>query len=130
MQGPASFKDLCIVYGELLLTFHAACVALGLLEDDREWIACFEEAAVFTAGRQLRTLFVTALLYGPVVDLSALWTRFRDHICDDLPRVLSRRADLPSRESNAYLDYSLFLVSGLLADQGKSAAADFQLPLC
>ena len=65
-----------------------------------------------------------------MADLSALWTRFHDHICNDLPCVLSRRADLLSRESNAYLDYGIFLVGGLLADQGKSAAADFQLPLC
>jgi len=38
---------------------------------------------------------------------------------------LSRHADLLSRKSNVYLDYSLFLVSRLLTDQGKSAAADF-----
>jgi len=127
VRGATSFEDLRTVHGELLPTFHAACVALGLLEDDREWIACFEDAAVFAGGRQLRTLFVTALLYGPVADPLALWTRFRDHICDDhdLPRVLSRRTDLPSRELDAYLDYGLFLVTCLLTEQGKSAAEDF-----
>ena len=114
VQGPASFEDLRTVHGELLPTFHAACVALGLLEDDREWIACFEEAVVFAAGRQLRTLFVTALLYSPVADPSALWTRFHDHICNNLPCVLSCCANLLSCKSNVYLNYGLFLVSRLL----------------
>ena len=43
-------------------------MALGLLEDDREWIDCFTEAAVFAVGAQLRSLFATALLYGPIAE--------------------------------------------------------------
>ena len=95
VRGATSFEHLRTVAGTLYPTFQAACVALGLLEDDREWIDCLTEASVFATGSQLRTLFVTALVYGPVADPRALWDRFATSICDDLPRLLARRDDLP-----------------------------------
>jgi len=78
--------------------FQTACVTLGLLEDDREWIDCLTEAFVVAAGPQLRALFVTALVYGPIADPAALWDRFAANICDDLPCLLARRDDLPATE--------------------------------
>ena len=68
VPGPTSFEDLRTIAGIVYPTFQAACVALGLLEDDREWIDCLTEAAVFAVGAQLRSLFVTALLYGPITE--------------------------------------------------------------
>ncbi len=41
VTGPRSFEDLRIVDNHLYPTFRAACVALGLLEDDGEWVSCF-----------------------------------------------------------------------------------------
>jgi len=88
-------------------------VALGLLEDDREWIDCLTEAAVFAVGAQLRSLFVTALLYGPVAEPVTLWDRFKQSICDDLPRFLAHQPNAPptvGEDDNAYLDYGLYLI--------------------
>ena len=50
VRGATSFEHLRTVAGTLYPTFQAACVALGLLEDDREWIDCLTEASVFAAG--------------------------------------------------------------------------------
>ena len=50
VRGPTSFEHLRTVDGTLYPTFQAACVALGLLDDDREWIDCLTEASVFTDG--------------------------------------------------------------------------------
>ena len=61
VKGATSFEDLCTVNGVLYPTFHAACLALGLLEDDSEWRQCLEEAAQMASGHQLRNLFVTIL---------------------------------------------------------------------
>ena len=72
VRGPTSFEHLRTVAGTLYPTFQAACVALGLLNDDREWIDYLTEASVFAGGPQLRTLFVTALVHGPVADPAAL----------------------------------------------------------
>lgn len=66
IRGPKSFEDLRTINGHLYTTFKEACKALGLLEDDTEWIQCFKEAISFQSGRVLRTLFVTALVYGEV----------------------------------------------------------------
>ena len=115
--------------GTLHPTFQAAYIALGLLDDDREWIDCLTEASVFTAGSQLRTLFVTALVYGSVADPRALWDRFAASICDDLPRLLARRDDLPPSidHPDLHLDYGLFLLAGILADHSRTLA-EYGLP--
>ena len=38
-----SFKSIYIIEKTLHSTFQAVCIALSLLEDDGEWISCFEE---------------------------------------------------------------------------------------
>ena len=68
VRGPKSFEDIRTVNGVVHPTFQAACKDLGLLDDDEEWRACFEESAVFSSGRALRVLFTTALIYGPISD--------------------------------------------------------------
>ena len=40
VRGPTSFKDLRTIDGQVHPTFKAACVALGLLQDDEEWDNC------------------------------------------------------------------------------------------
>jgi hypothetical protein len=48
VPGPTSFKDLRTITSIVYLTFQAAYMALGLLEDNYKWINCLTEAAVFT----------------------------------------------------------------------------------
>jgi hypothetical protein len=38
--GTTSFEDLRIVHGHIYNTFKEACLALGLLEDDKKWTEC------------------------------------------------------------------------------------------
>jgi hypothetical protein len=83
VRGPTSFEHLHSVVITLHPTFQAVCVALGLLEDDREWIDCLTEVSVFAGSRQLCVLSVTALVYVPVTDPAALWDCFATSICDD-----------------------------------------------
>ena len=60
VKGATSFQDLLSIDGgPPLPTFHAACLARGLLEDDNEWRLCLQEAAHMASGYQLRDLFVT-----------------------------------------------------------------------
>jgi hypothetical protein len=82
--GFTSFEDLRMVDGRLYPTFREACKTLGLLDDDREWYAAFEESKDFAIGAQLRNLFVVALTSGNVADPAALWEQFNEHICFDL----------------------------------------------
>ena len=61
VKGATSFEDLRTVNGVIHPTFHAACLAHGLLEDDNEWRQCLQEAAHMASGHQLCNLFVTIL---------------------------------------------------------------------
>ena len=64
-------------------------MALGLLENNYEWINCFTKAFVFATRTQLRSLFVTALLYNLVAKPVALWDRFKQFIYNDLFHFLA-----------------------------------------
>src|SRR5271168_1396472 len=78
-----------------LPTFHAACLARGLLEDDNEWRQCLQEASHMATGHQLRNLFVTILRDCSPSDPLALWVGFRVHICDDLHHALHSHNIIP-----------------------------------
>jgi hypothetical protein len=127
--GPTSFEDLRTVEGVVHPTFRAACAAMGLLLDDREWATALEEAAVFASGRRLRTLFTFILHFCAVGDPLRLWEEFKERLCDDLPHAIARfgsdRPDLAFPD--AHLDYGLFLIARELQGHGR-LLTDFQLP--
>ena len=100
--------------------FRAACIALGLLDDDGEWFQCFNESKDFSTGRALRSLFVTALINGDLSEPLKLWQRFCSDICDDL--------SVPADSLDTHLNYGLFLITEQLHDQGRKLA-DYDLPV-
>ncbi|RJE24685.1 hypothetical protein PHISCL_03000 [Aspergillus sclerotialis] len=127
-QGERFFLRLLLTV-KVYLTFRAACVAMGLLEDDREWFYTFEEAIDLAVGYRLRVLFVIALVFGSVTDPYSLWDAFKDRICGDLERELQNPVHWPNASEfiGRDIDYGLFLISRLLTDYGKSLS-DFLLP--
>src|ERR1700691_2044709 len=84
VKGATSFEDLHTVDGVLWPTFKHACKERGLLQDDKEWIECLNEAADMQTGSQLHTLFATILLHCISTSPHELWHKFKDRICDDL----------------------------------------------
>ena len=84
VPGAISFENLYTINGVIHPIFKDACTALGLLEDDNYWINCFAEASVWSTGKELYALFVSALTYRDVVDARELWSRFQIDLCDDL----------------------------------------------
>ena len=73
VKGPTCFENIRTVNGVVHPTFKAACYALGLLDDDKEWHDCLQEASLWGSNQQLRELFATMLLYCEVVDPLQLW---------------------------------------------------------
>ena len=69
VRGPQSFEELYCFEGVRHPSYHAACVARGLAENDQEWVQCFDEAITFATGKALRTLFLWDC------DTVLLWTR-------------------------------------------------------
>ncbi|KAJ4772848.1 hypothetical protein LUZ62_057105 [Rhynchospora pubera] len=73
VRGPTSFQDIRTVNSIVYATFQEACNALGLLDDDNEWLYTLQEAAVTASAHQVRKLFVDILLYSEVTDPADLW---------------------------------------------------------
>ena len=121
VKGAKSFEDLRRIPGqhEPLPTYHAACVARGLLADDGEWRLCLDEAAQIKTGTQLRHLFATLLLFSDVSQPELLWRDFRHHICDDLQHRLVAIGITDPPEEDVY-DFGLFLLDKALHESGHS----------
>jgi len=133
VPGAKSYTDLRTVQNHLYPTFKGACIPLGLLEHDGEWISAFQEGALFSSGFALRQLFALALCHETVSNPMGLWEQFRDAFCDDLTQLLTsgRMPVPPGAEEgmeNVQFDYGLFLLNKLLQEHGKSLV-DFELPL-
>jgi hypothetical protein len=132
IPGAQSFQHLRTIAGQEYPTFKKACAALGVLDDDQEWNACFTEAVTFATGHSLRILFSMALIYQEISDPLALWTRFAEHLCDDLTHRLELHPQsgiqIPQNLQNIHLDYGLYLISEFLAAAQKTLQ-EFNLPL-
>ena len=106
-------------------------MAIGLLEDNCKWINYLTEAYIFAVGAQLWSLFIIALLYGPITELLALWDRFKQFIYKDLLYFLIQQPNIPPAvgddDNNIHFDYSLYLIHQILADQQKTLI-DYCLP--
>ncbi|KAJ8457646.1 hypothetical protein ONZ45_g18233 [Pleurotus djamor] len=100
-------------------TFHAACLARGLLQDDGEWRQCLAEASVMQTGARLRHLFCTILLFCEPAQPDILWLEFRSHICDDLHWRL-QSLGLPNPTEDEVFDYGLYLLDQLLRESSRS----------
>ena len=80
--GVTGWEDLRTVDGDLCESFEDACRRLGLLDDDSDHIAAFEEAREFATAPSLRQLFATILTTGCGHPLT-LWNRFKRDMIDD-----------------------------------------------
>uniref|UniRef100_A0A2N9IMI8 ATP-dependent DNA helicase n=1 Tax=Fagus sylvatica TaxID=28930 RepID=A0A2N9IMI8_FAGSY len=63
---------------------RAACYALGLLDDDKEWHEAIRQASLWATGKQLRELFTTILLFCEVSDPYNLWVSNWEILSDDI----------------------------------------------
>jgi hypothetical protein len=84
VQGATSFQDMRTVNGVTYLTFKEACTALELLQDDKEWDECLEEADTIKSKAQLRKLFVTLLLFCELTYPERLWKKHFLLLTDDI----------------------------------------------
>ena len=86
IPGPTSFEDLRIINDEVQPTFQAACLKLGILDDDAEIDNILEEAASVKFGSQLRELFATILIWIRPSDPLDFWKRHLATLCQDFMR--------------------------------------------
>ena len=105
VKGATSFEDIRTVNGETYNTFHSACLALGLIEDDAEWDRAMSEEEVWMMPRQLWHLFVRILIYCHPNNSEKIWEEFKDSMSQDLQRNYS----LDEAHRKAYIEINTFL---------------------
>ena len=129
VKGPQSYEWLRTVNGVLHPSFKAACIAIGLLEDDNEWIQCLTEAAVMKTGAQLRSLFSVILMQCSPKSPDALWNQFWVHICDDLSHKIGTLYHICNPSDSQVEDFGLYLLNQILQQSGKSLKDFPPMPL-
>ena len=73
--------------GMMLSTFKETVIAYGLLESDPEWDNCISEASISFMPKQLRSLFVTILIFGQPAKPLDLWEKYKEVMGEDYPKI-------------------------------------------
>lgn len=78
VPGPTSFDYLKTVNGQLHTTYHDACRALQLLENDSHWDSTLADAALSSSPHQIRSLFAILLTTCFPTNPPELWEKYKD----------------------------------------------------
>lgn len=126
VAGATSFQHLRTFDGVVHDTFREACVARGLLEDDREWAQCLREAGEMQLGSALRRLFAVILQHCHPVAPQTLWENHKGNICDDVAHKLGLIRVYEGRvfTDDEVHDYGLHLLNKILMKSGKTLRYD------
>lgn len=81
--GAKSPEDLCTFDGEVLSTYRAVCIKLGLLEHDQQWHAALQEAAHVSMPPQMRTLFLVIVTTNEPSGPAELFEEFSESMGED-----------------------------------------------
>ncbi|XP_035837147.1 uncharacterized protein LOC110892742 [Helianthus annuus] len=131
-KGCCSFEDIRTVSNIVYPTYRAACEKLGLIGDDREWVAAFVEASSWATAAELRALFAHMLLFCDLSNPLGFWQKYWPRMSDDIIRNLN---DVTGT-SNTHISglnlqqHVLFELELLLnSNEGSHSLAKFGLPM-
>ncbi|GJU84393.1 DNA helicase [Tanacetum coccineum] len=94
MHRPCGAANLVHVVPEFpIMATMAACEALGLLGDDKEWDITLEESTASATSNEIRILFAQILIYCDVSDPVKLWAKHWEAIQDDILAKISEATD-------------------------------------
>jgi len=84
VRGALSYTEVRTYEGTVYNSFREACQARGLIGDDTEWLALFDEAVQWATSFQLRSLFIIVLVYCDIGNIRALFNAYWRYMSDDL----------------------------------------------
>ncbi|XP_021971962.1 uncharacterized protein LOC110867133 [Helianthus annuus] len=84
VREPRSFEEIRTVNGQLFPTFRDACYAMGLLDDDNEYVEAIKEASFEGHAGYLRALFATLLLSNTLSRPEFVWENTWKYLADDI----------------------------------------------
>ncbi|CAH1448310.1 unnamed protein product [Lactuca virosa] len=126
VKGPKCFADIRTVNGHVCATFREACYALGLLEDDREYIDAIEEASHSGSGYYLRYLFATMLKSNSLSIPYFVWEKTWQYLSDGILYNQQLRLKAPglSLDEDQVKNLTLYEIEKILL-QNNSSLKDF-----
>lgn len=86
-KGPESFDDLKTVKGVVYKTNKEACFALGLLDNDQEYIDDIVRTNFWAIGQYLRSLFVVMLMSRSLTQPEVVWEKTWELLAEDIQRA-------------------------------------------
>lgn len=117
--GCKSFEDLrTLDNGTICISFKEAALKRGFIQDDHEWIDCLQEATYTATPSQLRSLFITILIFCEPANHLLLWEKFNTHMSEDF---LYQAKDIPDHFKKEYVtNLLLYSLDEQLHHHGKS----------
>lgn len=94
-KGCTTFENIRTVDGISYSSFQQACYALGLLDDDREYIDGIREASELASGHQLRKLFAMLLLTNTMNNPDVVWKETWKLLADGILYQRRRLLNIP-----------------------------------
>ena len=83
-RGARGFVDLRKVDGVTYPTFKEACFAMGLLDDDKEYIEAIKEASVWSSAAYVRRFFAMLIINGSISCPAHVWESTWSDLSDDI----------------------------------------------
>ena len=83
IKGAQSFEDMKVFQGDEYVTYKETCLAMGLLEDDQEWIFGMEEVSLSGSAKQMRSTFAVILQYCRPTRPVEIFEKFKENMSDD-----------------------------------------------
>ncbi|XP_072087919.1 uncharacterized protein [Arachis hypogaea] len=83
-KGCMSFTDLRTVDGVVYNSFQETCYALGLLQDDNEFVDAVLEASTWASGNYLQNLFVVLVISNNISRPKLVWQQYYQQLSVDL----------------------------------------------
>ncbi|KAL7097082.1 hypothetical protein ACP275_10G120600 [Erythranthe tilingii] len=83
-KGAISYSDLRTIDGVVYPTFRDACYAMGLLDDDKEYIDGIREASDWGTTKYLRNLFAVLLFSNHLSRPECIWNSTWQYLSEDI----------------------------------------------
>ncbi|XP_024014486.1 uncharacterized protein LOC112088437 [Eutrema salsugineum] len=128
---PKGFNDLKTVDGVLYPSYKEACYAMGLLDDDKEYIDGITEASNWGTGFFLRRLFAIMLLTDCLINLGGVWEETWHLLSEDIVyrrRSVENNPDL-TLDDQQLKNLTLDDVESILRSNGSSLANYDGMPI-